>query len=108
MLKFILLLLMTMLGALGSYFFKRVTSKGIGLHKTFMVNLFIGGTLYVCGALFNIILLKYIPYTVVYPLSSITYIWTLIFSYFLLSEKITKRKVAGVCCIIVGAAIIGM
>jgi drug/metabolite transporter (DMT)-like permease len=108
MLKFIILLLMTMLGALGSYFFKKATSQGIKFQRNLLINIMAGGIFYIGGALLNIILLKYIAYTIVYPLTSITYIWTLIFSYFLLSEKITKRKILGLCFIIFGAVIISI
>lgn len=107
-LKVSLLIFMTILGALGGYFFKKATSNGIGFQKSFLINFIIGGILYSGGAIFNIILLKYVPYTIVYPLTAITYVWSLIIAYFFLSEKITKRKWIGVSFIIVGALVISM
>ena len=92
MLNFTIVIFMTIFGALGGLFLKKATKYGIGLQPVFLVNLLIGGILYVLGAILNILLLKYIPYHVVYPLTSITYVWTLIFSYFLLSEKIGYKK----------------
>jgi drug/metabolite transporter (DMT)-like permease len=106
MINWMILIIMTMFGALGGYFFKKATRHGIALQQTFMINLFIGGTLYVGSALLNILLLTKMPYTIVYPLTSITYLWTLLFSYYFLSEKITKRKLLGVFFIIIGAFIL--
>jgi hypothetical protein len=43
-------------------------------------------------AIINILVLKQLPYTIVFPLTSITYIWTLMISYFLLGEKIKGKN----------------
>ncbi|GGL45409.1 EamA family transporter [Sporolactobacillus putidus] len=101
-----LLISMTLLGSLGGFFFKRCTSRGLSLSLYFAVNLGIGGAFYVAGAMLNIWLLKLLPYTIVYPLTAVTYIWTLVFSYFFLSEKISKRKMFGVFLIILGACLL--
>lgn len=106
MIKIALLLIMTLFGSLGGFFFKRCTSRGFKITKYFIVNLGIGGVLYVAGALLNIWLLKLMPYTIVYPLTAITYIWTLIISYYFLSEKVNTRKVFGVLLIIIGACLL--
>ncbi|WP_332237507.1 EamA family transporter [Sporolactobacillus sp. KGMB 08714] len=101
-----LLIFMTLLGSLGGFFFKRCTARGLRLSLYFIVNLGIGGIFYVAGALLNIWLLKLLPYTIVYPLTAVTYIWTLVFSYFFLSEKISRRKMFGVLLIIFGACLL--
>lgn len=44
----------------------------------------------------------------VLPLTSITYIWTLVISYKFLKEKITFKKIIGIILIIVGAIIIAI
>ncbi|PLR78277.1 multidrug transporter [Bacillus sp. V3-13] len=94
---------MTLSGALGGYFFKRASAQKLGINNGFLSNLVFGGIFYIIGALLNIILLKYLPYIIVYPLTSITYLWTLVISYWLLSEKITKKQVVGVGLIILGS-----
>ena len=96
MINWMILIIMTMFGALGGYFFKKATSHGIALQKTFIINLFIGGTLYVGSALLNILLLTKMPYTIVYPLTSITYLWTLLFLVLLLIRENNKAQVLGV------------
>ncbi|MFQ3545398.1 EamA family transporter [Halobacillus rhizosphaerae] len=99
----LVVLLFTLLGAIGGYFFKKATSHGIALNRYFITQLFIGGCFYGTGAILNIITLHYLPYTIVFPLTSITYIWTMVLSYFLLKEVITVKKVIGVLFIISGS-----
>ncbi|MHC1720688.1 MAG: EamA family transporter [Clostridiaceae bacterium] len=99
-----LVVTMTLSGALGAYFFKKASSSADKLFNViFKPALYAGGSFYVMGALLNILVLKELPYTVVLPLTSITYIWTLIISYMILDEKITRRKIIGVILILVGS-----
>lgn len=100
---FFLLILMTLCGSLGGYFLKRASAK-LNSIKGLIFNkyIYIGGVFYCSGAFINIILLKYIPYNIVLPLNSITYIWTLLLAYFLLRESINKYKLLGIVCIIIG------
>jgi drug/metabolite transporter (DMT)-like permease len=104
--NFILLLTMTLLGALGGFFFKK--ASGVSDNRLTKVLLFlgIGGALYFVGALLNIALLQKLPYSVVFPLTSITYIWTMILSYFFLNEKITMKKLAGIVFIAAGCLLL--
>ena len=71
-------------------------------------NLYVGGMLYLIAALVNVYVLRFLEYSVVLPLTSITYIWTMVVSYVFLQEKITKKKIAGVSLIIAGAIILVM
>lgn len=104
----LVILLMTILGAVAGLFLKRASSSdGIAV-MLFNINLYIGGSLYLLAALLNIYVLRFMEYSVVLPLTSITYIWTMIVSYLFLKETITKKKIAGVCLIVVGAIILVM
>ena len=47
-------------------------------------------------------------YSVVLPLTAITYIWTLVISNRILKEKISRKKIVGVLCILVGAILIAV
>lgn len=99
-----MLLVMTWCGAFGGYFLKLASDTDLKKDFPVLVKWLIVGLLsYGSGAILNIIVLRYMPYTVVFPLTSITYIWTFILSYVLLGEPITKRKLAGILLIIVGA-----
>ncbi|MDT8716197.1 EamA family transporter [Clostridium sp. 19966] len=100
---------MTIMGAFGGYTLKLATSSTDKIYSVMFSKWFyIGGMLYVTSALLNIYVLKLLPYTVVLPLTSITYIWTLTISYFLLNEKITKYKIIGIIFIMLGALFISI
>ena len=105
MIYFIIIVVMTIMGSFGGFFFKKASANlkipDIILNK----NLYFGGILYFGGALMNIYVLKFLDYSMVLPLTSLTYIWTMIISYKLLGEKITSKKLAGVCLIVAGAVV---
>lgn len=100
---FICLLIMTVLGSVASLFLKKASGTDGILAMIKNVNLYIGVFLYLASAILNIWLLRYLEYSVVLPLTSLTYIWTMVFSYMILKEKITKKKICGVFLILIGA-----
>lgn len=104
----ILLLFMTLMGAIASLFLKKASGTEGVLELIRNWNLYIGGGLYVGSAVLNIFILQYLDYSVVLPLTSITYIWTMVFSYWILKEKITKKKIIGVILIIMGAVAVSI
>ena len=97
---------MTMIGSIASLFLKK--ASGFNNLKSLILNhnLYIGGILYVLGALLNIYILRFLDYSVVLPLTSITYIWTMVLSYLILKEKISPIKIIGVFGILLGALLI--
>ncbi len=102
------LVVMTFLGATASLFLKKASgSEGI-LALMQNVNFYLGGILYLLAAVLNIYILKFLEYSVVLPLTSLTYIWTMALSYFVLKEKITGRKMLGVALILAGAVVVSM
>ncbi len=105
-LNYILLLIMTLLGSFASFFLKKSSSSNGVLSLLKNINLYVGAFLYLLSAIINIYILKYLPYSVVLPLTSITYLWTMIISLKLLNERITSKKILGVLCILMGAVLI--
>lgn len=108
-LKILLVFVMTFSGTIGAYFLKRTMTgiDGFNIKKLILSpTLYIGGFSYVLGAVINMILLRFIDYTVLYPMTALTYIWTLIFSYFVLKEKINVYKIAAVVFVAAGIIII--
>jgi len=91
-----LLLIMTLIGSLGSVFFKYFTLKRKPIY------LLTGFVFYGLGALLNIYLLKELPYTVVLPANALTFIWALVFAKWIFKETIGVYKIAGVAFIISG------
>ncbi len=105
---YIVLISLTIIGSFGGYFLKKATDVEI-LYRTILKPwIYIGGALYVLSAVLNIYVLKYLPYTVVLPMTSLTYIWTMLISARFLDEKITKQKLIGIIFIIAGAIFIGI
>ena len=102
------LLVMTLLGSVASLFLKRASGEAGIIAMIKNINLYVGGFLYLLSAVINIWVLKWLDYSVVLPLTSLTYIWTMILAYLILKEKITKRKIAGVILILIGAVCVSM
>ena len=102
-LYFVLLMAMTLLGAFASLFLKKASSCS-GVCRVFTsLNFYIGGFLYLASAVLNIIVLRKLDYSLVLPLTSVTYVWTMIISYLILHEHISKKKISGIILIIIGA-----
>ncbi len=99
---------MTLLGSLGGFFFKRSTEAETILQIAKNKFVYIGVLFYLAGAVANIFVLKHMPYSIVYPMSSITYVWSMIFSRAILKEKITKQKLIGIISILIGTMFFGM
>ena len=103
------LLLMGIFASIASLFLKKSTANGLNL-RYLLVNpfLYLGGGLYVLSALLNLYLLKRLPYSVVIPLGSLTYIWTLIIAHRYLHETVTRQKWIGVIFILAGVALLSL
>lgn len=107
MIKYFFVVLMTLVGSLGAFFFKKSTENMTGIFSLLRVpNFYLGGFLYCLGALMNVVLLRYMDYTILYPMGAIAYIWSLVLSNRFLGEKITKKKVLGVALICVGVVLL--
>lgn len=107
MIKYLFVLFMTLAGSLGAFFFKKSITGAPGVFSLLRVpSFYLGGFLYCLGALMNVVLLRYMDYTVLYPMGAVTYIWSLIISNRFLGEKITKKKVLGVALICVGVVLL--
>lgn len=104
---FLILLIMTILGAFAGLFLKRASSCKIKeIIKNY--NLYLGGSLYVVSALLNVYVLSKMEYSFVLPFTAMTYIWTLLISFLILKEKINIKKIVAVCCIMGGAVLVAL
>lgn len=102
------IIVMTLVASFASFFLKKSTNGGNILSIISNKYLYIGGFLYVVAALFNIWILKRMPYSVVLPLGSICYIWTMLIAGFFLKEKIGLGKIIGVLLILSGVVCIAL
>lgn len=99
---YLLLVLMTMLGALASLMLKKACAN-LNLRKIYRNGWFIGGgLLYFITALMNIFLLRFFDYSVVLPFTSLTYVWSAILSAGFLKEHVSRKQVAGLLSIVCG------
>lgn len=105
---YLMLLVGTLLGAFGGFYLKKSTAKEGVIGIVLSPFLYIGGFSYLISAILNIIVLKYLSYSVVLPLTSITYIWSIVIAHYFLNEKITKIKIYGIIFIIIGAIFISI
>lgn len=105
---YLIILIMTLMGAVASIFFKRASESDGLLKMITNLNLYAGGGLYLASAILNIFVLRHMNYSVVLPLTSVTYIWTMVLSYLILKERISQKKVLGVVCIVVGAVCVAI
>ncbi len=121
----VILLLETVTASFASYCLKRSSSsepaknaggpagasssKGLGKLSILISPFFyFGGFLYVFSACMSILLLQFLPYAIVLPIGSLTYVWTLLLSRKLLGEEITRRKLLGVTVIICGVILLAV
>ena len=94
---------MTLGGALGAFFFKQGAQQVNGIVTLFaQPKIYLGGVFYVLSALLNVYLLRYLEYSVLYPMTAITYIWSAILSKLFLGETISWNKLLGIGAICVG------
>ena len=97
----------TWVGAFGALYLKKGSS--ISLKKIFTnFKLIFGLSLYGLASAIFIYALKFGELSILYPMTALSYIWVAILSYYLLKEKITKQKLAGIALIIIGVALLAL
>jgi drug/metabolite transporter (DMT)-like permease len=94
---------MTLLGAIAGYYLKKASEHDCLINLIKNKYFYFGAIIYLIAAIVNIVVLRVLPYSVVLPLTGITYIWTMFIARFLLKENISIKKILGVCMIILGA-----
>ena len=70
---YIVLIIMTILGACGSFYLKKASDAKKIKILVITPAFYLGGLLYLISAILNIYILKFLDYSVVLPLTSITY-----------------------------------
>lgn len=96
-------LLMTFLSAGGAAFLKITSRRHHDIfHIVFSPTFIAAGCLYVTAAILNILLLKQFEITVVFPLTMLTYAWTVIIGWLFFCEKLNFFKITAVILITAG------
>jgi drug/metabolite transporter (DMT)-like permease len=101
-------ILMTLFGSLGAVCLKKTgLANGGKLFSLFRDKwTYLGAALYISGMVLNIYVLHYLDYSVVLPLTSLTYVWTIILSRLIFGEKVNLFKVLAILFIISGTVLI--
>ncbi len=107
---YLIIIFMSLLGSLASFSFKQSAQKNTqrGILQFLHPLIILGAFLYFAASLLNIYVLKFLPYSVVLPLTAVTYIWTMILSGVVLKEHITTSKMVGVLFILAGVVCIAL
>ncbi len=104
-----ILIITTLSGSVGALGLKQGMNEITELSvKKVITNkwLLIGCFLYIVSAVTNIVLFKYLDYSIAFPMTSLTYVWTVFISYFTFKEKITPLKIVSIILIMIGVIII--
>jgi drug/metabolite transporter (DMT)-like permease len=97
-------------GSFGALYLKTGAAK-LNLGLRYLVlngRLLFGVALFVTSSLAYVVGLRHGELSVLYPLVSLGYIWTLLWSALFLGERITRNKVFGLVLIVLGIALIGI
>ncbi|MFC1686798.1 EamA family transporter [Nanoarchaeota archaeon] len=107
-----LMLLSILIGTPSSLFFKK-SSVDLSIKNLRTIFALVKNKMMIIGL--SLLLISFIPYffalkqaqlSYLYPLVSISYIWTAILGYVFLKEKISKEKIVGISLIILGVIIV--
>ncbi len=105
---FSLIILGTVLAALGAFLIKKGTTQFSFLKLWKSFDLWWGLLLYGLSLLIYLFVLRGENLSFVYPLASIAYLWTTLLSVRYLGEKMNKYKWLGLIGIIIGVTFIGI
>jgi drug/metabolite transporter (DMT)-like permease len=103
-----LVLTSTLFAAVGSFYLKKGVMGRSLMHVWRIPALWGGGFFHGLALITYITALKNLELSLIYPLVSITYIWTTILAVYYLGEKINFWKIAGLAGILLGVMLIGI
>ena len=105
----LLVLFASFIGSFGAVFLKMGSEKlKQGLGQLLNYRLALGVGMYLLSTCFFIVALRNGELTVLYPLVSLGYVWTLLWSKLFFKEPLTRYKFAGLFLILIGVSFIGM
>ncbi|CAD5900472.1 conserved membrane hypothetical protein [Carnobacterium maltaromaticum] len=109
--KFILtsLFLTTLLSSIGAISLKKAMNDlpVLSVRNLFFNKwIYIGLILYIASAIENIVLLKFLDYSIAFPMTSLAYVWTVLISHDTFKESLNTKKIIAIFMIIYGVFII--
>ena len=105
----LLVLVASFVGSFGAVFLKLGSAKlHGGFWKIFNLQLAIGVTLFMGSSFFFVAGIRHGQLSVLYPMVSLGYVWTLVWSNIFFKEAFTRQKFVGLGLILVGVCLVGM
>lgn len=105
----LLVLVASFVGSFGAVFLKLGSAKlHGGFWKIFNLQLAIGVTLFMGSSFFFVAGIRHGQLSVLYPMVSLGYVWTLVWSKIFFKEAFTRQKFAGLGLILLGVFFVGM
>jgi len=95
------------LGAWGALFLKKgavLLTREKPYNKYLLYGILCDGV----GIAIGTTMLRFGELTVLYALNATTYMWITLFSWYFLQEEMTKKKLVGIMCIVLGVALVGI
>lgn len=106
----LLVVVASIFGSFGMVFFKAGSKNLGGGIRGFLFNwrLFLGIGLYLLSSVFFVLGMKHGEVSILYPLVSLSTVWTLIWARVFFGEALTRQKFAAVGLILVGIVILNL
>jgi len=76
------------------------------LRKKLMKNLILIALIFGAGLIFGVLALRFGNLSIIYPITSLVYVWTVLLSKYILKEKVKTKEILGVISIILGIILI--
>lgn len=107
-LSFVMVILSTLFGAVGALFLKHGSKRLSFSISNQMKNweLVLGVFLFVVGMAFFVVALRVENLAIIYPITSLSYVWIAFLSKKYLNEEINKYKWIGILLIVVGVVLV--
>jgi uncharacterized membrane protein len=106
----IIVILSTILGSIGALYFK-FASEHLHLKQPksfFRREIYIALSMFGLGTVLFIVALNHGELSILYPMTSIQYIWVTLWSMKFLKEKMNMFKLMGITIIIIGVILVGL
>lgn len=105
----LLVMAASVFGSFGAVFLKKGANRLTGKLTSFIsVDLALGVALFLGSSVFYGLGIKGGDVSVLYPMVSLGYVWTLIWGKIFFGEQFTKTKIAGLALVLVGVCFVGM
>ena len=105
----VMVVIASFIGSFGAVFLKAGSKKlRKGLRHVVNPRVALGVAMYLFSTIFFIAAIKNGELTVLYPLVSLSYVWTMLWSRIFFGEPFTRFKVLGLAMILAGVCCIGL